>query len=196
MIGLLAALACPGPGWAQVIEFDPPEEITIDTSRLIVTFSDTVRSGDAEAAVAPLGVTVLTRVFEPVIVWGLTQDLPEVDALVAMREDARVLGLQVRPPSAAGGTWAVGKDGSPVMADFGTHAIRVTFPPWIDQDVAIAVVRGYLPEPPLRAEKYPNELTVALPEDGDEEAIVDALESNPLVQYVTYFSLDQPAIDE
>lgn len=194
IILLTAATISSSPARAQVIEFEAPSEIVVDESRLIVTFADTVAIEQATRVVRQAGGEVVEVNFAQAIVWGLFAAPPDPDSLLALRADVRVRALSVMPPSAAGDVWVTRGDGERVMADFSTHALRADLTSNVAAEDAVAIVRAYFPNLPLRVERYPNELVVRLPENGGD--VASTLEADPSVRYVTYFSLDEPEISE
>ncbi|HEX7070072.1 MAG TPA: hypothetical protein VF190_04675, partial [Rhodothermales bacterium] len=187
---LLIATLVAVPARSQVIEFEAPEQIVVDESRLIVTFADTVDLDRARAIVEGAGGTVADTLFRPVLVWALFETPPAVDPLLALRSDRRVTRVSVLPPSASTNVWVTTSKGIRLLGDFSTHALKVELPPQTDAADATAIVHAYFPEELVRVERYPNELVVHLPDDGD--AVATAIEATPGVSYVTYFSLDEP----
>ena len=193
-IWVAAASVVAGAARAQVIEFEPPTEIVIDESRLIVTFADGVGVERAREIVAGAGGEVERDNFRAPVAWALFDAIPEAEPILALRNDDRIQSLSVLPPAAAGGVWVTLPDGERVVASFSTHALRVEMPPATAEEDATAVVATYFPDLPVRVEKYPNELIVRLPEESDD--VVAAIEAHPDVQYVTYVSADVPEITE
>lgn len=192
---LAAFLVLPQTARGQIIEFEPPAQIEVDTTRVIVTFADTVEVQEAREVVESVGASVESINYGPVLAWGLFFAMPDPERVLALRRDERPDEVAVLPPSAAIGTWITLDDGQRVMADFNTHALRASFPPMTGSDKVLAVIHTYLPDLPVRVERSPNEVVVALPEVGG-EGVVEELEANPLVEYVTYFNLYDPFGDE
>ena len=181
-------------GFAQVIEFEAPEEIVVDESRIVVTFVDTVDVDTARAIVREAGGRVSAETFRSVTVWALFDAPPDPQPLLALYRDPRPSRVIVYPPSASGGTWVTLDDGERVMADFSTHALRVDLAPSTSEEDAASVVHAYFPELVVRIERFPNELTVELPENGS--AVATVIEENPLVKYITYFSITEQGVYE
>ena len=193
-IVLLIATFFVPPVAGQVIELDPPQEIEVDESRLIVTFEDSVSLQMAQEIAVAAGGEIAEVLFRPVTLWALFHTPPSPDPLLALRADERAGQVSVLPPAAAVGVWVTRSDGSRVMADFNTHALRVSFEPGTPAEEARAIVQSHFPQLDVRVERAPNELVVRLPEES--EAVVSTIEGDPRVRYVTYFSVDQPASEE
>lgn len=194
ILSLLVTLIAVHDSAAQVIEFEPPVQIEVDTSRLIVTFQDTVDIERARRVVEEVGATITSEHPGHVVAWALFFTIPEIDPVLALRSDERVETAELLPPSASHGIWVELEDGSRAVGDFTTHALRASFATSRDAAEVETIVHTYLPDVALRVERLPNELVVELPDEG--EVAAEQLEANPLVQYVTYFSLDDPLIDE
>lgn len=178
---LLLMLLClvTAPTRAQYVPLSIPDEFVIESGRLSVAFVDGVAEEDAVTWLRDAG-------YEPIQVQFM-----EVRAIVRSSEpfsETRVRSL--REHVAVAGVESANRprydsDGLGVPALFGL-VIRF-HPPTGDEDVR-RIVEEVTGMSPFEVTKIPNDVEIRVPE-GEETMVIEALQENPWVDYVTYVAV-------
>jgi hypothetical protein len=178
---LLLILLClaTAPTRAQEASFTIPDEIVIESGKLSVMFIDGVSEGDAVNWLRDAGYEPLRVQFTEVVARVQSSEpFPEV-RLLALRDHAEVAGVESTPAPRPG------VDGLGVPALF---VLVVRFHPPTGEDAVRRIVEEATGMSPFEVTKIPNDVEIRVPE-GEEAMVMQALQENPWVEYVTYVAV-------
>lgn len=175
---LLLLVLLAGSARAQTVEYTIPTEYELVAGRLSVTFADTTSEAEARRVLETFGYAVLdSSRFVPVRVEAMhPAPFSETQraALEALPEVSRVTIHAEHPPP------------SDPLHETPRYVLDIALDARLTKEEATAIVRTHAPEWTITSvDKRPNELTILLPEDAEDEA-VERLGAHPLVRYVAY----------
>ena len=183
-IFLLAGIS-PGSR-AQVVEYEMPEEFELLPGVLAVTFLDTAPVDSAMSALASLPARITAMDFHPVLIAGRTLWPLRAGLLDSLRSTALVSDvLQGRDLLDMGTTGSYIRERVPEAAEDLLRGLVVVMDTHTSEEAARTLAGSLQDFELLRIDRRPNEATISF-EEEDEQAILDALETSPIVEYVSY----------
>ncbi|MDZ4699802.1 MAG: hypothetical protein SH809_08870 [Rhodothermales bacterium] len=176
---LLLTCIATAPLRAQEASFTIPDEIVIESGRLSVVFVDGVTEHDAVSWLREADYEPIVVQFADVVAQVQSSE-PFSEARVrALRDRAEVASVE----STTAPRW--GSDGLGVPAFF---VLVVRFHPPTGEEAVRRLIEETTGLSPFEVTKIPNDVEIRVPE-GEETMVIETLQENPWVDYVTYVAV-------